>query len=87
MRYRPVKNLVFVRPTRRPTETKSGLSIVEAPWTPEFTGVVTAIGPKVRDLKVSDLVIFGMNNGLETTLEHQPHLVMRETDVLAVLEV
>lgn len=84
---RPTKNLVFVAPTKRPTTTPSGLAIVEEAWTPEFTGVVKAIGPKVSDLKVHDRVIFGMNNGLQTTVNGQALLVMRETDVLAVLEV
>lgn len=84
---RPLKDLVFVRPTARPTLTASGLSLVESAWTPEFTGTVRAVGPDATDLRVGDRVVFGLQNGLETEIEHETLYVMRESDVLGVFEV
>jgi chaperonin GroES len=83
---RPLGDRLFVRPLARPTQTKSGLAIPETAWRPSFVGRVTAAGPKVRDVQPADVVVYGLNNGQEHTLDGDPVLVMREADVLMILE-
>lgn len=86
MIYRPLRDRVFVKPLAPPSVSKGGLVIPETAWRPSFVGRVDAIGPDVTLLREGDLVSFGLNNGQEHVLNGEPYLVMRESDVLFVIE-
>ena len=82
----PLGDRVLVKPDAAVSETKSGLALVED-WPQETTGVITALGAGVReDLRVGDHILFPQSVGQELNLEDARFFVMRERDVLAILE-
>lgn len=53
---------------------------------PQTQGVVRSVGPLVKDLKPGDSVMFENLSGSEVTINGRLHKVMREMEVLAVVE-
>ena len=81
---KPLADRVLVRPDPIPTQTASGLQIVED-WPQENTGIVVNLGPNVHDLTVGDHVLFPPNAGQVMTIDDERLFVMRERDVLAIM--
>lgn len=83
----PLGDRVLVTPDPVEEETESGL-ILKQEWRPETSGIIAAIGEKVRSVKVGDHVIFSWQVGQEITLNlgEARHLLMREADLMAVIE-
>ena len=52
----------------------------------ELAGVVTAVGRGAPGVKEGDRILFGKYSGSEITLDGDEHLIIREDDVLGVLE-
>ena len=87
MTMRPLGDRVLIRPTPSPTETASGLALVRRE--PETSGVVIALGRVLRrteSVMVGDTVIFSAYVGQEVTIDDTRYLLLRATDVAAVLE-
>ncbi len=88
----PLPQRVLVVPDRVPTETASGLHLVEH-WRAEQTGTLAAIGAgsRVDGATLGDRVVFAPTAGQELLLnrgepDEQVYLILRDTDLLAVLE-
>ena len=84
---RPLGDRVLIRPTPSPTQTASGLALVRRE--PETSGVVIAIGRMLRrseSVMVGDTVVFSAYVGQEVTIDDTRYLLLRATDVAAVLE-
>lgn len=87
MTYRPTKDRVLIQTLPRLDRSASGLWLDQADWKVEVEGIVVAKGPKVSDdLNVGDHALFSWRMGLEFTFHDRKYLVMRESDVLGVLE-
>lgn len=83
---RPLGNRVLIRPEPQATETASGLALVQQ-WQPEMTGTVVAVGPTVKEpMAPEDYVIFSWQAGQEVFLDRERFLLLREEDVMAVIE-
>lgn len=86
MMLRPLRDRILIRPDPVPTETASGLQIVEH-WKPEQMGTVIAIGAQARGLvQPGQCVIFGWNVGQEIFVDGDRLFLMREADLSAVVE-
>lgn len=92
MKLKPLSNRVLIKPDDPPTQTESGLHLIEH-WRAEQTGVVAAMGQltRTKDFSVGDAVIFAPTAGEELLLNRgEPdevrYLLLRESDVLAVIE-
>lgn len=92
MKFRPLSNRVLIKPDEPPTQTASGLHLIEH-WRAEQTGTVAAMGKltRTKDFKVGDAVIFSPTAGEELRINlgetsEARYLLMRESDVLAVME-
>lgn len=91
MTLRPLNDRVLVQPEDPPTETASGLVVVQD-HQPEQAGTIIALGPLCRgDAKVGDLVAFSAAVGQEVYLDltdgtPQRYFLMRECDLSAVVE-
>ena len=95
----PLGDRILIRPEANPTETESGLHLVEH-HKPETMGEVICVPErvaiecvecghtlyKVADVKAGDTVLFSWNVGQEVFLDDERYLLMRESDILAVLE-
>ena len=91
MKIRPLHDRVIVKRVDAETRTASGIYIPEAAGEKPDQGVVLAVGPGKRDeagklipmdVKVGDRILFGQN----VKVDGDEYLVMREEDIMGVLE-
>ena len=95
MKIRPLHDRVIVRREEEERTSPGGIVIPDSAAEKPIQGMVTAIGKgkildsgEVRplDIKVGDRVLFGKYSGTEVKLEGEELLVMREEDIIAVIE-
>ena len=95
MRIRPLHDRVIVKRVEEEKKSAGGIIIPDAAAEKPVQGVVKAVGKgkilengEVRplDLKVGDKVLFGKYSGTEVKVDGEDVLVMREEDVMAVIE-
>jgi len=95
MNIRPLFDRVLVQRNDSATKTKSGLFLPETAKEKPVEGTVVAIGNgrvaddgKITELtvKVGDKVIFGKYSGTEIKVEGSERLVLREDDILGIIE-
>ncbi len=95
MNIRPLHDRIIVERIEEETMTASGIIIPDSAKEKPQEGTVVAVGKgKVTedgkilalDVKVGDKVLFGKYSGTEIKIEGQEYLMMREDDVLGVVE-
>ena len=88
-RITPLHDRVIVRPAKAEEKTAGGIIIPDTAKEKPQRGVVIAAGPGKKDepvtVKKGDTVLYGKYSGTELTLDGDTVLVMRESDILAVL--
>ena len=86
---RPLADRVVIEPKAAETQTASGLYIPETAKEKPQQGTVVAAGPGKKDepmeVKVGDVVIYGKYAGTEVSVEGKDYLIMKQSDILAVL--
>lgn len=86
---RPLADRVLVEPKEAETKTAAGIYIPDTAKEKPQQGKVIAVGPGKKDepmeLKVGDEVLYGKYAGTEVTLEDKKYLIVKQSDVLAVL--
>jgi len=97
MRIRPLKDRVLVKRLENGVDkTKGGIIIPDTAKEKPEQGKIVAVGSgKVNDdgkrvpigLKVGDTILFAKYSGSEVKLDGDEHLIMREEDILGVVEV
>jgi len=95
MKIRPLQDRVIVRRVKEEEKTKGGLYIPDTAKEKPVEGMVLAVGNgkiledgSVRklDVKTGDRVLFGKYSGTEVKIEGEEHLILREDDILGVIE-
>ena len=95
MNIRPLQDRVIVKRIEEEEKTKGGIIIPDSAKEKPMEGVITAVGTgKVKedgtktplDVKAGDKVLFGKYAGTEIKIDGEEHLIMREDDILGVLE-
>jgi chaperonin GroES len=95
MKIRPLHDRVVVRRTEEERTSPGGIVIPDAAAEKPIKGEVIAVGNgklldngeiRALDLKVGDEVLFGKYSGTEVKVEGEEVVVMREDDVMAVIE-
>ena len=90
MNIRPLADRVLIEPTAAEEVTVSGIIIPDSAKEKPLKGKVLAVGNGLKDepmiLKEGDLVLYGKYAGTEIEFEGTKHLMMRQSDVLAVIE-
>ena len=95
MNIRPLHDRVIVKRIENENKTKGGLFIPDTAKEKPIEGTVLAVGNgrilddgSVRKLEVKagDRVLFGKYSGTEVKLEGEEHLILREDDILGVVE-
>jgi len=95
MKIRPLQDRVIVRRVKEEEKTKGGLYIPDTAKEKPIEGNVVAVGNgkvledgSVRklDIKAGDRVLFGKYSGTEVKIDGEEHLILREDDILGVLE-
>jgi len=79
----------MVLPLEAETKTASGIIIPDSAKEKPQKGNVVAVGPGTKDnpvtLKVGDTVLYGKYSGTELKFENNDYLIMRESDILAIV--
>jgi len=95
MNLRPLNDRVIVARKDAETKTASGIIIPDSAKEKPQEGVVIAVGNGIKredgsvtalDVKVNDKVLFGKYAGTEIKLDGEEYLMMKEDDILAVIE-
>lgn len=86
---KPLADRVLVEPKEAETKTASGLYIPDTAKEKPQEGNVIAAGPGKKDepmeVKVGDEVIYGKYAGTEVTVEGKKYLIVKQSDILAIL--
>jgi chaperonin GroES len=94
MQFRPLHDRVVVKRIDADSKTTGGIIIPDTAKEKPQTGEITAVGPGGRDeagklipidLKVGDKVLFGKWSGTEVKLDGVEILIMKESDIMGVL--
>jgi chaperonin GroES len=95
MRFRPLHDRVVVKRIEQEEKTKGGIIIPDTAKEKPQEGEVIAVGPGARnergevvplDVKAGDRVLFGKWSGTEVKIEGEELLIMKESDLLGVIE-
>ena len=95
MKIRPLQDRVIVKRIEEQEKTKGGIIIPDTAKEKPMEGKVIAVGKgkvledgKIRplDLKAGDRVLFAKYAGTEVKIDGEEHLIMREEDILGVIE-
>ena len=95
MKFRPLHDRVVVKRVDSETKTSGGIIIPDTAAEKPQQGEVVAVGPGSRDeagkliaieLKKGDKVLFGKWSGTEVKIDGQELLIMKESDIMGVLE-
>lgn len=86
---KPLADRVLIEPMAAETKTASGIYIPDTAKEKPQQGKIVAVGPGTKDdkvtVKVGDKVLYGKYAGTELKLEGNDYLMMRESDVLAII--
>ena len=89
MNLKPLADRVIIKPTPAEEVTMSGIIIPDSAKEKPLRGTVTAVGTGTKDeemhLKEGDQVLFGKYAGSEIEFEGEKYLIMRQSDVLAII--
>jgi chaperonin GroES len=95
MKFRPLHDRVVIRRIEGEEKTKGGILIPDTVKEKPQEGEVIAVGPGARDdagkvqpldVKAGDRILFGKWSGTEVKLDGKDLLIMKESDILGVLE-
>ncbi|MEE9359744.1 MAG: co-chaperone GroES [Hyphomicrobium sp.] len=95
MKFRPLHDRIVVKRVDSDTKTTGGIIIPDTVAEKPQEGEVVAVGPGARDetgkvipieLKKGDKILFGKWSGTEVKIDGQELLIMKESDVMGVLE-
>ena len=95
MKFRPLHDRVVVKRIEEEQKTAGGIIIPDSAKEKPQEGEVVAVGPGARnekgdvvplDVKVGDRILFGKWSGTETKIDGQKLLIMKESDIMAIIE-
>jgi chaperonin GroES len=95
MSFRPLHDRVVVRRLDSEEKTKGGIIIPDTAKEKPSEGVIVAVGPGARDdqgkinaldVKAGDRVLFGKWSGTEVKVDGEDLLIMKESDIMGIVE-
>ena len=95
MKVKPLQDRILIKRIEEEEKTKGGIIIPDAAKEKPQEGIVVAVGDgKVLDngqrvapeVKAGDKILFGKYSGTEIKVDGEEHLILREDDILAIME-
>ena len=95
MKFRPLGDRVLIKRVEEEQKTKGGIIIPDTAKEKPQEGEVIAVGPGARndkgeivalDVKAGDKILFGKWSGTEVKIDGEDLLIMKESDILGVVE-
>ncbi len=89
MNIKPLADRVLIKPAAAEEKTVSGIIIPDTAKEKPLKGEVVAVGNGTKDeemiVKVGDNVLYGKYAGTEVELNNEKYLIMRQSDILAII--
>ena len=89
LKIKPLADRVLIEPAEAETTTVSGIIIPDTAQEKPQKGIVVAVGNGTKDhemsVKIGDQVLYGKYSGTELKFEGNDYLMMRESDLLAII--
>lgn len=94
MKIKPLADRVIVKPSEGIERTKGGIYVPDTAKEKPQEGEIIAVGPGrttddgkliKMEVKVGDRVLYGKYSGTEVTIEEEEYLIVRESDILAIV--
>jgi len=89
VKIKPLADRVLVEPKEAEEKTASGIYIPDTAKEKPQKGTVVAVGPGTKDVamevKVNDVVLYGKYAGTEINVDGKDYLMMKQSDILAVI--
>lgn len=94
MKIKPLGDRIVIKPSPAEEKTKGGIFLPDTAKEKPVIGEVVAVGPGRKsddgkvvsmELKVGDKVLYGKYSGTEVTVDDQEYLIMRESDIFAIV--
>ncbi|PKP34963.1 MAG: co-chaperone GroES [Bacteroidetes bacterium HGW-Bacteroidetes-17] len=86
---KPLADRVIIEPAAAEVKTAGGIIIPDTAKEKPQKGIVLAVGPGKKDepmtVKVGDNVLYGKYSGTEIVVEGKDYLIMRESDIVAIV--
>lgn len=86
---KPLADRVIIEPSAAEDRTAGGIIIPDTAKEKPQKGTVVAVGPGKKDepltVKVGDTVLYGKYSGTEITFDSKEYLIMRESDIVAII--
>lgn len=86
---KPLADRVLIEPSEAEEKTKGGIIIPDTAKEKPQKGEVVAVGPGKKDepmtVKEGDIVLYGKYAGTEIGIEGSDYLIMRESDIVAII--
>jgi len=95
MKVKPLADRVLVKPLEADEKTKGGIILPDTAKEKPQEGKVISVGKgkiteegkvKPLEVKVGDRILYGKYSGTEIKIEEEEHLIIREDDILAIVE-
>ena len=95
MKFRPLQDSVLIRRIEAEAKTAGGIIIPDTAQEKPMEGEIVAVGPGARDekgtivpldVKPGDRILFGKWSGSEVKLDGEDLLIMKESDIMGIIE-
>jgi chaperonin GroES len=89
LKIKPLADRVLIEPMAAEEKTATGIIIPDTAKEKPQKGTVVAVGPGTKDekmeVKTGDVVLYGKYSGTELTINGKDYLIMKQSDVLAII--
>jgi len=85
VKFKPLKDRVFVSYTEELEKTAGGLYIPDSAKEKPQSGKVEAVGDEVKSLKIGEKILFDRYSGSKISIDNTDYLIIKEEDVLGIL--
>ncbi|RPI36815.1 MAG: co-chaperone GroES [Nitrospiraceae bacterium] len=86
MKFKPLKDRVFVKYSAEAEKTAGGLYIPESAKEKPQKGVIEAVGSEVKEIKVGDTILFDKYSGSKINIDNNEYLIIKEEDILGIVQ-
>lgn len=86
MKFKPLKDRVFVKYTEEGERTPGGLYIPDSAKEKPQKGLVEAVGSEVKEVKVGNTILFDKYSGSKVNIDSNEYLIIKEEDILGIVE-
>lgn len=86
MKFKPLKDRVFVKYSEEAEKTAGGIYIPESAKEKPQKGIIEAVGSEVKEIKVGDVILFDKYSGSKINIDNNEYLIIKEEDILGIIQ-